>query len=242
MNLVVGNWKMNPGTAEEARAIASKIERGLLAVAREKVETVICPPHVFLPALRHSLHFARLGSQDVSAAEKDIGAFTGEVSAAMLKGLGIAYSIIGHSERRAMGEDDGIVNSKIHQALKHGIAPILCVGFGAKKGAASATVKRIVKGQIQKGLKGAMGEKGTVVAYEPVWAIGSGKPATPEHAAEVLEFIGKILPKARLLYGGSMDGNNAPAFAATGIVHGGLVGGASLKPEDFINIVKAFGV
>lgn len=245
MNLVVANWKMNPPSAEEARQIASRIERGLLGVGREKVQTVICPPQVFLPAIRHSLHFAALGAQNVSGAPADTGAFTGEVSAAMLKSLGVSYAIIGHSERRAMGGNDERINSKIRNSLERKITPILCVGFGAKKGAAAASVKRIVKAQITRGLKGITGGKGgrgegLVVAYEPVWAIGTGKPATPQHAAEILEFARTLLPKARLLYGGSMDGTNAAAFAATGIVQGGLIGGASLKPEVFLNIIKAF--
>lgn len=237
-NLVVANWKMNPGMAEEARELASRVERGLLTVDRSRVETVICPPHVFLPAVRHSLHFAALGAQNVSAALADTGAFTGEVSGVMLKDVGVKYCIIGHSERRVTGEDDALINNKIHRAMENRITPIFCVGFGAKKGAASAAVKRIVKAQLTRGLKGAKGE--VVAAYEPVWAIGTGKPATPAHAAEILEFIRGILPKVQLLYGGSMDGGNAASFAEHKVIQGGLIGGASLKPDDFLKIIKAF--
>lgn len=241
MKLVVANWKMNPGSAEEAMGIASRVEHGLLGINRSAIESVICPPSVFLPAVRLSLHFAALGAQNLSGAGAEQGAFTGEVSAKMLKEFGASYAIVGHSERRAMGENDALINQKIRNALKYKLVPILCVGFGAAKGAAAATVKRIVKTQLIRGLKGVKPNQGNLaVAYEPVWAIGTGQPATPGHAAAILEFVRAILPNARLLYGGSLNGKTAPGFAAQKAIDGGLVGGASLDAQEFLKIVKSF--
>lgn len=240
-NLVVANWKMNPGSAEEARETASRVEHGLLGINRLAVTAAICPPLVFLPAVRLSLHFAALGVQNLSGAAAEQGAFTGEVSAKMLKEFGASYAIVGHSERRAMGENDALINQKIHNALKYKITPILCVGFGVAKGASAAVVKRVVKTQLISGFKGVkFDRRDLVVAYEPVWAIGTGQPASPVHAAEILEFVRSILPKARLLYGGSLNGKNAAGFAARKVIDGALVGGASLAALDFLKIVRSF--
>lgn len=241
MNLVVANWKMNPKSAEDARVLASRIERGLLEVDRRKVEAVICPPQVFLPAVRHSLHFAALGAQNVSAEEN--GAFTGEVSAGMLNNCGAKYCIVGHSERRRMGETDTMINSKIKLCFRNDIAPILCVGFGATKSSSVSAVKRIVKRQIGLDLEGIKtNEQNIVITYEPLWVIGTGEPATPAHAAEILDFVRELLPKARLLYGGSMDSRNARAFASERVIQGSLVGGASLDVKEFTQIIKAFAI
>ena len=246
MNLVVANWKMNPGTIEEARVLASRVESGLLAVDRSRVETVLCPPFVFMPAIRHSMHFAALGAQNV-AAEKD-GAFTGEVSADQLAAAGVKYVIIGHSERRSgHGEDDETISKKVQQAIRSKIFPILCVGFGVKKGAALMVVKSAIKRQITAGLSEvSLGKADLAVAYEPVWAIshglGTGRAVKPQHAAEVMTFIRGILPRARLLYGGSVDRANAASFAAEPVISGALVGGASLDAAEFLQIIKAFSI
>lgn len=237
MKLIVANWKMNPQTVDEARTLASKVEHGLLVLNRADAETVVCPPAVFLPAVFHALHLVKLGAQNVAAEEQ--GAFTGEISGAQLSEYQIKHCIVGHSERRAMGEDDEQIGKKIHILLKLKIHPILCVGFGAKKGAAENTVKSIVAKQIRAATAGLRLTKDNLtVAYEPVWAIGTGKPATPAHAADMASHL-RGLGVGRVLYGGSMDGKNAAHFAEAGL-DGGLIGGASLKYEEFLKIVLAF--
>lgn len=241
-NLVVANWKLNPETLEDARRIASKIEQGLLSINRSEVETVICPPFIFLPAVSAAIHFAKLGAQNVSRYDK--GAFTGEISARQLKHLGVEYVIVGHSERRRMGgADDAAVNQKIKRSLAEHLVPILCVGFGTQKSHSTAQIKNIIRNQIKKGLKGVRGLR-VVIAYEPVWAIsrglGTGKAATPQHAEEIAQFIKKIAKGSQVLYGGSVDGKNAAGFAAQKNIAGSLVGAASLVPNEFLNIIKAF--
>ena len=241
MNIIVGNWKMNPGTLEEARRLASQIEHGLLSVARERVETVLCPPHIFLPATRPLLHFAKLGAQNVAS---DLsGPYTGEISVKQLKEFNVDYVIVGHSERRALAETDKMINSKVKLALKEGIKPILCVGFGIKKDYANVRVKQVIKSQIRAGFAGVTSKSKILVAYEPVWAIsgglGTGKAVTLKHAREITDFIKSQVTGAQVIYGGSLDAKNAAGFAKMGI-GGGLVGGASLEAQDFLKIIKAF--
>lgn len=238
MKLIVANWKMNPDTVEEAREIASRIEQGVLGQERRNVETVICPPFVFIPVLRHVLHFAKLGSQDISAEAR--GAYTGQISARQLQEFGVKFAIVGHSERRLLGEDDKQINRKIKNALACSVEPILCVGYGSNKKSSIATVKKIIKKQLQADLKDIDLRKSKVtITYEPLWVIGTGKPASLAHCAEIKEFISEIVPGKRVIYGGSLDGQNAGAYAKAGL-EGGLVGGASLKADEFLNIIKAF--
>ncbi|MBI4050230.1 MAG: triose-phosphate isomerase [Candidatus Doudnabacteria bacterium] len=233
MNIVIGNWKMNPATVAEAKKLAASVENGLMGVDKGRVRVVICPPFVFLPALKHSLHFAALGAQDVAHEEE--GAFTGEVSAAQLKEFGVKYVIIGHSERRALGESNELIAKKLNIAFVHKLNIILCVGFGAHKGASAEEVRAILQKQLAAIPQGVE----LIVAYEPVWAIGTGQPAAAAHAREMLQFIESVVPGAQPIYGGSVDRHNAREFAGVG-VSGALVGGASLKSDDFLEIIKAF--
>ena len=238
MKIIIANWKMNPQKQQEASLLGSRIEQGLLGVNRRNVETVICPPFVFLGAVKVALHFAKLGAQNVS--RESGGAFTGDISAKQLKEFGAEYVIIGHSETRRLGcADDEIVNRKIEQALSQDLKPILCVGYGTKNTHNDVAIKNIVRRQIAKGLAGIKASK-IVIAYEPVWAIsrglGTGKAATPQHAASVISYIKKQVPKARVIYGGSVNAKNAAAFAELKIIDGGLVGGASLVASEFLSL------
>ncbi len=244
--LVVANWKMNPQTLEEARALASQIESGLLTMSQSLVETVICPPFVFLPPLRIVVHSGFLGSQNLAA--QAAGPFTGEISARQLQEFGVRYVIIGHSERRALGETDELISQKLGLALKHRFEPILCVGYGAKRSFSSSAIKRLVKSQVQKAVKGLSVSRGAplAIAYEPVWAIsqglGTGQAVKPSHASEIIKFIKTQAPSARVIYGGSLDSKNAASFAAQKVIEGGLVGGASLNAEEFLGIIRAFSI
>ena len=243
--LIAGNWKMNC-TVEEAEAFFKhfKLQK------KEGVEMLICPPFTDLPLTnfflaRTSVHW---GAQNVYPEEK--GAFTGEISPAMLKGLGCSYVICGHSERREiLGESDEFIARKVKAVKEHGMTPILCVGETAEERKNGQTEERIAS-EIRTALfvidKKDVGS--LVIAYEPIWAIGSGKAATPEDALEVCtlirEKIGKIFTpdiarKVRILYGGSVNEKNAASFNLSGI-DGVLVGGASLKADTFAAIVRSF--
>ena len=246
--LVAGNWKMNPPTVAEAVALAQALREPLSAA--EGVERVVCPPFVALTAVADALAGSpiALGAQNVHPEPK--GAFTGEVAGAMLKGV-CSHVIVGHSERRhGVGETDGFVNAKVLAVLGLGMTPVLCVGETLEErdaGEASAVVER----QTAAGVAGvASGDLGRVVlAYEPVWAIGTGRAATPETAQEMLggirAHLGRLTDSAtaaqvRLLYGGSVNAANAAELAALPDVDGALVGGASLDPDAFVAIAKAF--
>lgn len=240
MKIIMANWKMTPPALGEARRLCIQVEQGLLQVARDNLTIVLAPPFVFLPLVQHCLHLAHLGAQNVSAEEQ--GPYTGEISATQLQQFNVEYVIIGHSERRALGESDKLINQKIKIVMRHGIYPILCVGFGTKKGQSVAAIKTIIKKQLRLGLSG-IGSTKLTIAYEPVWAIsrglGTGKAATPKHVAEIAEFIKSIAPQARIIYGGSVDAKNAASFANENI-QGALVGGASLVASEFLEIIKAF--
>ncbi|MCH8848574.1 MAG: triose-phosphate isomerase [Chloroflexi bacterium] len=246
--LVVGNWKMNPPSIAEAVALAQALRAPLGAV--EGVERVVCPPFVALPAVADALAGSPivLGAQNVHPQPK--GAFTGEVSGAMLQGV-CSHVIVGHSERRhSLGETDDFVNAKVLAVLGLGMTPVLCVGETLEErdaGEASAVVER----QTAAGLAGV--EPGdvtkVVLAYEPVWAIGTGRAATPETAQEMIGGIRAHLVRltdsataaqVRLLYGGSVNAANAAELAALPDVDGALVGGASLDPDAFVAIARAF--
>ena len=245
--LVAGNWKMNPPTVAEAVALAEAL-RGPLSVV-DGVERIVCPPFVALTAVADALAGSpvALGAQNLHPEPK--GAFTGEVSGAMLQGV-CSHVIVGHSERRhVLGETDDFVNAKLLAVLGLGMTPILCVGETADErdaGQAEAVVER----QTAAGLDGAGHNVGrVVVAYEPVWAIGTGRAATPEIAQEMIGGIRAHLTRLTdaataaqvpLLYGGSVNAANAAELAALPDVDGALVGGASLDPDAFVAIVKAF--
>jgi len=229
---VIANWKMH-FTLEEARAAASGIAervRGLPGV-----EIGIAPPFPFLAAVREATGQGILvGAQDMHWEEK--GAFTGEVSGPMLASMGLDFVLVGHSERRKLfGETDESVNRKAIAAIRTGLRPVVCVGETLEQRQAG-DARDIVRGQLEKGLSGVEGDFD--LAYEPVWAIGTGVNATPDQVAEMHSFIREMIGNARVLYGGSVSPDNAGDLAAVTGVDGFLVGGASLSPEKFEVIAK----
>lgn len=249
--LVAGNWKMNKRLAE-ARALARAVAEGVskLGGARGRVEVVLGPPYLALPAVAEAASGSGLGiaGQDCSH-EKD-GAFTGEVSVAMLKDAGATHVILGHSERRELlGETDAMVAKKAAAALAGGLLPIVCLGEALPVRQAGKTLGH-VGDQIRRSILDAFPAppEGLTVAYEPIWAIGTGVTATPVQAQEVHAFIRSRLgeaygvdwaAKTRILYGGSVKPDNAAELFAQPDIDGGLIGGASLKSEDFLAIVSA---
>jgi triosephosphate isomerase len=232
--LVAGNWKMH-GSRASNRALLGAILKGGVRGA----ECAVCVPFPYLAEAAEQLRGSAvaLGAQNVS--EHAQGAYTGEVSAAMLKELGCRYAIVGHSERRQLyGESDAQVAAKFAAAAASGLTPILCVGETLAEREAGRT-EEVVGRQLDAVLKVAdFGN--SVLAYEPVWAIGTGRNATPQQAQEVHAFLRKrIAPASRILYGGSVKPQNAAAIFAMADVDGGLIGGASLVAEDFLAILKA---
>ncbi len=241
--LIAGNWKMN-GSPASAKALAA----GLAAKPGAKCDVVLCPPAPLLSLVVAAIGSSALalGAQDCHANEK--GAHTGDISAVLLKEIGCAYVIVGHSERRAdHGETDAEVKAKATAALKAGLTPIVCVGeteAQRERGETASVIARQVSGSLPDAATAA----NTVVAYEPVWAIGTGKTATTADIAVVhfnIREVFKTLPGGsgagalRILYGGSVKGSNAQAILATAGVNGALVGGASLDLEDFWRIIEA---
>jgi triosephosphate isomerase (TIM) len=244
--IVAGNWKMHGSRAENARLIEELLAQ---APAAPAADCVVCPPFVYLHEvgrlLRDSLY--SLGGQDVCADAQ--GAFTGEVSAAMLKDVGCEYVIVGHSERRLLyRESDQLVARKFAAAHAKGLIPILCVGEQLADREAGRT-REIVARQLDVVLElcGAGTLERGVIAYEPVWAIGTGRNATPEQAQDVHSFIrariagrdARIAAATRILYGGSVKAGNAAELFNRPDVDGGLIGGASLKADEFLTILAA---
>ena len=243
---IAGNWKMNTNSAS-AVSLAAGLAKELSDV--NTVDVAVCPPFVYLQSVAAALSASNiaLGSQNVYFEEK--GAFTGETSCAMLKDTSCAYAIIGHSERRhVMGETDAMINKKISAAISGGLLPIFCVGelLEDRQG---GTTNEVVSSQIKNGLEGICAEsiQAVTVAYEPVWAIGTGLTATPEQAQEVHAMIrglladlygNEIAQLIRIQYGGSAKPDNTAELMAQPDVDGLLVGGASLKVEDFAAMVK----
>jgi triosephosphate isomerase len=245
--IVAGNWKMNT-TAIEALALLEGMLPGLVSVP--EVERVVCPPFVSLAVMAPRLAGTGIGLGAQTMHWEDAGAFTGEVSPLMIKPL-CSHVILGHSERRAyFGETDGTVNKRVQAALRHDLAPIVCVGETLAENEAGRTAE-VVRRQVREGLAGLTAAQGTrlVVAYEPVWAIGTGRAATPEGANAVVggvirsslgELFGAETAAAiRIQYGGSVTAANAAAFFSQPDIDGALVGGASLKPNEFLQIVTA---
>ena len=245
--IVAGNWKMNK-TAAEARALVDTMSAGLRAV--ENVERVLCPPFTSLSLLSEMLTDSGIGvgAQNLHWEEK--GAFTGELSPSMIREF-CDYVIIGHSERRQyFGETDETVNKKLHAALKIGLTPIVCIGETLDEYESNRT-EEVVRRQINLGFADVDSANASriIVAYEPVWAIGTGKASSPENAnhvhAQVIrpaltELFGEDAAQAiRIQYGGSVNAANASEFFSQSDIDGALVGGASLKADDFIAIVKA---
>lgn len=248
--IIAANWKMHK-TNGEVRDFVHQAG-GLLA--REDMDVVLCAPFTALAALKEAL-----GSQDRPVAigaqnmhYEDAGAFTGEISPLMLKDLGVEYVILGHSERRTyFHEDDGLIRKKVAAAFRHGLVPILCVGESLEEREAGQT-REVVKRQTVAALEGLSAEEAgkAVIAYEPVWAIGTGKTASPEDANEVIAFIRSVVAgligqeaagKVRIQYGGSVKPENIADFMAQPDIDGALVGGASLNPDSFVQLVEAAG-
>jgi triosephosphate isomerase len=238
--LIAGNWKMHK-TADEARDLARSLVRAALP---HGVDVAVCPPFTALAAVAAVLDGSSiaLGAQTMHEAPQ--GAFTGEISPLMLRDLGVKYVILGHSERRRyFNETDDAVARKVRSALEYGITPIVAVGETAEEHAADQTIPKVV-GQTRAAFAGLRDSdlRTCVVAYEPIWAIGTGNVDTPQSANEVMQRIRECiagLGEARVLYGGSMKGDNAAALMAQPNVDGGLIGGASLTLEAFMPIIEA---
>jgi triosephosphate isomerase len=250
--LIAGNWKMHL-TPNEARVLVATLRRDIdpdaarLAADRE---ILIAPPAIDLPAVAQALagSSVALGAQNMHF--EDQGAFTGEISPLMLKSLGVRYVIIGHSERRhGFHEDDDLINRKVRAALKHGLTPILCVGETAGQRDAGDTLA-VVLGQLEGGLAGidTVELSRLILAYEPVWAIGTGRTATPDHARAVHgairgaitdRFTHEASQSLRILYGGSVTSENVDALMSKPDIDGALVGSASLKADSFARIIRA---
>ena len=245
--LVVGNWKMNGLFADAQAIIGTLVDRmGGEPANDPSVDLVVCPPSTLVMAVADLRHGTRigLGGQDCHAKEK--GAFTGEISAAMLKDAGCGYVIVGHSERRTlMGEDDAAVRAKAAAAQEAGLTPIICVGETEAERDANETLN-VIESQLLGSLPIQAVAGNTIVAYEPVWAIGTGRTPTVDQVAEVHDFMRKWLVErletgadVPLLYGGSVKPGNAAELMAVRNVDGALVGGASLVADDFWSIYKA---
>lgn len=243
--LVVANWKLNPPRLAEARSLYTELTRAL--PKDRTADVVIAPPALYLPELarRKLPEGVSLGAQDCFFA--DAGAYTGQLAPRMFADFGATHVIIGHSERRALGESDAVVARKLRAALKHKLTPILCIGeserdeqgefFGFVEAQLKAAVGELAPAQLKK----------TIIAYEPIWAIGTGNHATPEDVREMQLYIVSVLTKlfdrqtasaVTLLYGGSVKSSNAAALHQEGGMRGFLVGGASRRPDDFAGIVS----
>ena len=245
--VIAGNWKMNM-LASEVKPFIEQLKAELPKT--RACDVVLCTPAVMIPAMVKAGKEvkAAAGGQDVSKFEK--GAYTGEISASQLADIGAKYCIVGHSERRQYhGEDDMLVNAKAKALLAKGIMPIICVGESLEQREADLTMEYVAY-QVKAALSGieAAQLRKCVIAYEPIWAIGTGKTATSEQAQEVCEGIRAVIRKlygarparsVSILYGGSMNAKNAAELLAQPDIDGGLIGGASLKPADFAAIVAA---
>jgi triosephosphate isomerase (TIM) len=245
--LIAGNWKMNKTSADGvalARDLVGAIGK------QSEVEVIVCPPFTAIESVGKALEGSnvKLGAQNMHF--EPSGAFTGEISAPMLRAIFATHVILGHSERRTLfGETDEQINKKVLTALKNQLRPIFCVGETLSERESGATLK-VVQTQIERGLEGVNKDQAAsiVIAYEPVWAIGTGKVATTEQAQEVHAFIRGLLTKlftevvaqkVRILYGGSMKPANAPELLAQKDIDGGLIGGACLEARSFVELVTA---
>ena len=246
--LIAGNWKMN-GSIDDARGLIADIVNKLEAQEEvlEKADILVCPPALHIPAVRHALYGypkLKLGAQDCSQYEN--GAYTGDISAKMLKDSACSYVILGHSERRQYhGETDEIVQKKAEAALENDLIPIICVGETEAE-REDGRAEEVVLHQLQHSLPPLNDFHQIAVAYEPVWAIGTGKTASPEDTRHMHALIRGELAKhtkndekVRILYGGSMKPENAEELLSTDNVDGGLIGGASLKADQFLSIARA---
>jgi triosephosphate isomerase (TIM) len=248
--MIAANWKMHKTHLEAIQAV-QKLSYLLDRKDAERVEVVICPAFTALRSVQTLIDSDRLpyglGAQDVHP--EDEGAFTGAVAGPMLAALDVAYVIVGHSERRQLfGEDDATVNRKVKAVIRNGMAPIVCVGESLEERESGGTETKVTE-QVRRAFDGidAAAAAGAVVAYEPIWAIGTGRNAEPTDAGQVVEVIratladrvsAELAEAARVLYGGSVKPGNIREFMAHPEIDGALVGGASLDPEEFALIVK----
>ena len=244
--VIAGNWKMNK-TPSETKDFMAQL-KAIMPKGRW-CDVALCVPAVCIPAAVRAMRETRVGIGAENCNPNPSGAYTGEIATNMLVDAGCKYVIIGHSERRAMGETDADVNAKVLAALEAGLVPIMCCGESLEQREAGITTEWITM-QIKLGLKGVPEEKirKVIIAYEPIWAIGTGRTATPEQAEEVCEHIRVVVRKlygsknaraTTILYGGSMNEKNAYELLAQPDIDGGLIGGASLVPEKFVKIIEA---
>ncbi|KIL50001.1 triose-phosphate isomerase [Jeotgalibacillus soli] len=245
--IIAGNWKMNK-TLSEAKAFTEEVSQKV--PAKDKIESVICSPALFLESLVHLTKESdvAIGAQNMHFEEN--GAFTGEISPVALKDLQVEYVILGHSERRELfNETDDSVNKKTIAAFKHGLVPIVCCGETLEQRENNET-NDFVAGQVKAALNGLSDDqvKQTVIAYEPIWAIGTGKSSTAEDANEVCAHIRKVVAESfsqdvadavRIQYGGSVKPSNIKEYMAQSDIDGALVGGASLEAESFLQLLEA---
>ena len=244
--LIAGNWKMNNNSAESVELVSQLRE---MVSEAENVEVVVAPPYTALSSVAAAIKDSNIFLSAQNTFWEESGAFTGEISPSMLKDIGCQYAIIGHSERRQyFVETNETVNKRLKAALKASLTPIVCIGETLEEREASKTLA-VIEQQVREGLNGLSPEEmdRVVIAYEPVWAIGTGKTATPDQAQEVHHFIRKqiaqifserIAENIRILYGGSVKPDNIDQLMAQKDIDGALVGGASLKADSFARIVK----
>lgn len=246
-SLIVANWKCNPTTLQEAKTLFNLIKKGIKSV--KNIEIVICPPFVYLPELKITGSKLQLGAQNCFWEEKRKRNFTGEILPKQLRDLGCQYVITGHSERRKyFNESDEIINKKLKAVIQSKLKPIFCVGENQEERDKGET-QMVLKSQVEKGLKG-IGKreiKNIVLAYEPVWAIGTGEPCLTREVQTMILFLRKIVAKnysystaknLPVLYGGSVSGKNAKDYVLEAGISGLLIGGASLRAKEFIKIIK----
>lgn len=244
--LVAGNWKMN-GSLESIRTLIDGLKGGMDNIKQAGV--AVCPPAIYIPEVASLLEGSRIAVGSQNICDQDSGAYTGEIAGSMLKEFGCQYAIVGHSERRSLyQETDEMVAQRFAAARRHGLKPILCVGElleEREQGITEEVVDRQIDAVIK--VEGIEAFADAVIAYEPVWAIGTGKTASPQQAQDVHQFIrGKlaalnatIADNIVIQYGGSVNAGNASELFAMEDIDGGLIGGASLKPEDFLAICQA---
>lgn len=246
---LAGNWKMNTDTISSA-SLAKAIDAGMQDIDSEKIDVAVIPPFVYIPGVVAGVRNSKVavGAQDIYFEEK--GAFTGEISPMMLKDVGCTYALCGHSERRhVIKESDELINKKVHAAISGGILPILCIGELLEDRQTDKTTA-VVSEQVKKGLDGLSEEKvqAVTLAYEPVWAIGTGLTATGEQAQEVHAMIRKLVTELynsdiaeqmRIQYGGSAKPENTAELMAQPDIDGLLIGGAALKADSFLKMIQA---
>lgn len=238
--IIIANWKCNPISKKQVKELVS----GLTSSAVKEAEIILCPPFCYLSLINNK--FIKLGAQDCFY--ESAGPYTGQVSVEMLKDLGVKYVLVGHSEKRALKETNEVINKKIRIVLKTGLIPILCVGESLKQRTNGEAFK-VIEEQIRKGVDKVIKKdiNKIIIAYEPIWSIGTGRPCLPDNAETMSLFIRKIIgdiigkkntDKIKIVYGGSINSKNAGDYLASPWLSGLLVGGASLNKKEFLQILK----